>query len=196
MPNPNHPKKGQSTRVEPIRRLEDVESIKKLLSDNPRDFLLFTMGVNNGFRVGDLLRLRVKQVRHLKPGDEITVKESKTGKLNTLMINKTTHKVLKKYLEETQPEDDDYLFYSRRTKQALTIGTVNAMVKRWCRAINLQGNYGAHTLRKTFGYIQRTKYGVGFEVLADRFNHASPATTMAYLGITRKEVSTVLMNEI
>ena len=196
MPNPNHPKKGQSTRVEPIRRLEDVESIKKLLSDNPRDFLLFTMGVNNGFRVGDLLRLRVKQVRHLKPGDEITVKESKTGKLNTLMINKTTHKVLKKYLEETQPEDDDYLFYSQRTKQALTIGTVNAMVKRWCRAINLQGNYGAHTLRKTFGYIQRTKYGVGFEVLADRFNHASPATTMAYLGITRKEVSTVLMNEI
>jgi len=196
MPNPNHPKKGQSTRVEPIRRLEDVESIKKLLSDNPRDFLLFTMGVNNGFRVGDLLRLRVKQVRHLKPGDEITVKESKTGKLNTLMINKTTHKALKKYVEEVQPEDDDYLFYSRRTKQALTIGTVNAMVKRWCRAINLQGNYGAHTLRKTFGYIQRTKYGVGFEVLADRFNHASPATTMAYLGITRKEVSTVLMNEI
>ena len=196
MPNPNHPKKGQSTRVEPIRRLEDVESIKKLLSDNPRDLLLFTMGVNNGFRVGDLLRLRVKQVRHLKPGDEITVKESKTGKLNTLMINKTTHKALKKYVEEVQPEDDDYLFYSRRTKQALTIGTVNAMVKRWCRAINLQGNYGAHTLRKTFGYIQRTKYGVGFEVLADRFNHASPATTMAYLGITRKEVSTVLMNEI
>jgi len=46
--NPNHPQKGDNTRVDPIRRLEDVQAIKKLLSDNPRDLLLFTMGINNG----------------------------------------------------------------------------------------------------------------------------------------------------
>jgi len=41
--NPNHPQKGDSIRVEPIRRLEDVQAIKKILSDNPRDLLLFTI---------------------------------------------------------------------------------------------------------------------------------------------------------
>ena len=73
---------------------------------------------------------------------------------------------------------------------------VNRLVKSWCKAINLPGNYGAHTLRKTFGYIQRTKFGVGFEVLCRRFNHSSPAITMRYLGITDSEVYSILQNEI
>jgi hypothetical protein len=58
--NPNHPKKGSHTVVYPIERIEDIQSVKKLLANNPRDYLLFVMGVNNGLRVGDLLSLRVK----------------------------------------------------------------------------------------------------------------------------------------
>jgi hypothetical protein len=38
------------------------------------------------------------------------------------------------------------------------------------------------------------RFGVGFEVLANRFNHSSPATTIRYLGITKKEVEDT-MNE-
>lgn len=74
--------------------------------------------------------------------------------------------------------------------------TVNAKIKKWCRTLNLKGNYGAHTLRKTFGYIQRTKYGVGFEILCKRFNHSNPAVTMRYLGISDEEVIAILHNEI
>jgi len=195
--NPNHPRKGDSIRVEPICRIEDVQAIKKLLSDSPRDLLLFTIGVNNGLRVGDLLRLRVKDVRNLKPGQYITVKESKTKKHNILMLNKAVHKALMNYMEKLKPNDDDFLFASRKTQKPLTVQSVNALVKKWTRTINLdQGNYGAHSLRKTFGYIQRTKFGTGFEVLAKRFNHSSPSVTMRYLGITDKEVNGILMNEI
>lgn len=70
------------------------------------------------------------------------------------------------------------------------------LIKKWTRAINLRGNYGAHTLRKTWGYVQRVEYGVGFEVIAKRYCHSNPAVTMRYLGITDREVSDVLMNEI
>jgi len=83
-----------------------------------------------------------------------------------------------------------------KTKKPLTIQSVNALIKKWTEEINLAGNYGAHTLRKTFGYIQRTEFGVGFEILAKRFNHTSPAVTMRYLGLTSDEVNEVLMNEI
>ena len=58
------------------------------------------------------------------------------------------------------------------------------------------GNYGAHTLRKTWGYIQRTLHGVGFEIICKRYNHSNPAITMRYLGIQDKEVHSTLMNEI
>jgi integrase len=195
--NPNHPEKGATIRVDPIRRPEDIAAIKQILSGTPRDLLLFTMGINNGLRVGDLLRLKVKDVKSLKPGEFITIKENKTGKQNILMVNKSVHKALKDYLQKVHPEDDDYLFASRKTRAPLTIQAVNAMVKKWTKTIHLDhGNYGAHTLRKTFGFMQRTKYGVGFEVLARRFNHANPTTTMRYLGLTSDEVNEVLMNEI
>jgi len=138
-----------------------------------------------------------KDVKSLKPGEYITIKEAKTGKQNILMVNKAVHKALRSFLEKIRPGDDDYLFASRKTREPLTTQAVNALIKKWTGAINLShGNYGAHTLRKTFGFIQRTKHGVGFEVLAKRFNHSSPTTTMRYLGLTSDEVGEVLMNEI
>jgi len=73
---------------------------------------------------------------------------------------------------------------------------LNRMIKEWCRSINLDGNFGAHTLRKTFGYIQRKYYGVGVEVLAKRFNHSNPSTTMKYLGISEQEGDAILMHDI
>ena len=183
--------------TDPIQSIKDVQAIKKLISGTTRDLLLFTMGINNGLRCGDLLKLRVKDVKHLRPGESITIKEGKTGKNNILMVNKAVHKALKGYLETVKPDDEDYIFKSRKGKnRPLTVQAVNALIKKWCRAINLHGNYGAHTLRKTFGYIQRTQYSVGFEVLAKRFNHSSPAITMRYLGIQDKEVNGILSNEI
>ncbi len=194
--NPNHPKKGDRITVDPIREIRDIKAIKQLLANNPRNLLLFTMGINNGLRIGDLLKLKLKDVKRLRPGQSIIIREGKTGKDNVLMVNKGVYKTIKSYSEILNPDDEDYLFASRKTERPLTIQAVNALVKKWTRAINLQGNYGAHTLRKTFGYIQRTQYGVGFEVLAKRFNHSSPAVTMRYLGLTSKEVNDVLMNDI
>lgn len=196
MKNPNHPKKGSRITVDPIRNIKDIKSIQRLLGNSPRDYLLFTMGINNGLRSGDLLKLIVNQVSDLKPGEHLTIRESKTGKDNVLVINKAVHKAIRNYMDALKPEPDDYLFASRKGNKPLTIQAVNNMVKKWTRAINLRGNYGAHTLRKTWGYIQRTEYGVGFEVIAKRYNHSNPAVTMRYLGITDREVSDVLMNEI
>lgn len=192
--NPNHPKKGSSTTVDPIRDEKNIKAIRKILSDNPRNHLLFVMGINNGLRTGDILKLRVEDVKGMKEGDNINIKEGKTGKQNILVINKTVHKVLGQYLAECKPNDDDFLFKSRKGNKPITIQTVNAYVKQWTSSINLKGNYGAHSLRKTWGYFQRKAFGVGFEVLCKRYNHASPAVTMRYLGITDKEVENILTN--
>jgi integrase len=197
MENKNHPQKGSRITVEPIRDTKDIGSIKKLLSNNPRDLLLFCLGINNGFRCGDLLKIRVRNLKKLKPGETFTITEQKTGKSNILMINKSCHKVMKDYLDKVKPDDNDYLFQSRKgINQPLSVSSVNGMVKEWCSSIHLKGNYGTHSLRKTFGYIQRTKYGIGWEILCKRFNHSSPSITMRYLGIEDKEVNGILMNEI
>ena len=109
---------------------------------------------------------------------------------------KSIHKSLQIYLEALKPSDDDALFASCKGKKSITVQCVNNMVKQWTRTINLKGNYGAHSLRKTWGYVQQTIYGVGFEILCKRFNHSSPAIKMRYLGIEDKEVQNILMNEV
>ncbi len=70
----HHPKKGDKIKVEPIRGVEDIKSIAKLLTDTPRNHLLFTMGVNNGLRAGDLLKLKVKDVSGMKMGGTVTTR--------------------------------------------------------------------------------------------------------------------------
>jgi integrase len=154
------------------------------------------MGTNNGLRTGDLLKLTVGDVKNMRVGDTLMIREGKTKKRNILVMNKSIYKSLQVYLEKLKSEDDAFLFASRKGNNAITIQCVNNMVKQWTRSINLKGNYGAHSLRKTWGYIQRTVYGVGFEILCKRFNHSSPAITMRYLGIEDKEVQNILMNEV
>ena len=194
--NNNHPKKGDKIAVDPIRKVKDIKAIAKLTQDNPRDHLLFTICVNNGIRIADMIKLKVKDVRDLKIGHTLNIRESKTGKNNILVINKTVSKVLKNYLDKIQPDDNDYLFSSRKGNSHLQSQAVSKLVKKWTHAINLKGRWGCHSLRKTFGFIQRTQYGVGFEILCKRYNHSSPAITMRYLGIEDKEVHNILMNEI
>lgn len=194
--NYNRPKNGDRITVDPIRRVKDIQAISKLLSDSPRNHLLFVMGTNNGLRTGDLLKLKVGDVKGMKIGDTLVIREGKTGKRNILVMNKTSYKSLQNYLDKIRPIDEDNLFASRKGESPITVQCVNNMVKRWTNEINLRGNFGAHSLRKTWGYIQRTGYGVGFEILCKRFNHSSPAITMRYLGIEDKEVQNILMNEV
>ena len=92
------------------------------------------------------------------------------GKENVLMLTKGVYVTLQKYLSENQFVDDDYLFKSRKGENSpLSVSSANWMMKEW--TFGMKGNFGTHSLRKTFGYMQRTKFGVSFEVLCRRFNY-------------------------
>lgn len=184
-------------KVQPITDLRHVRSIKRLLADNPRDRMLYVLAVNSGLRIQDLLQIRVADVRGLKLGDRLPIREKKTGKPNVIIANKEIVAALEEYLAFAQPEDRHYLFKSRKTANSpLTTLTVTKKVKAWAAAINLKGNFGAHTLRKTWTYHQRREFGVSWEVLAKRLNHSSPSVTRRYLGIQDEEVEEVLMNSL
>lgn len=197
MINNNHTPKGKSCLVEPIIKVKDIENIKKLISNNTRDLLLFCLSVNNGLRMSDILRLTVNDVSHLNVGEMFTIKEKKTGKKNVLCLNKSVHKILRQYLDERNPDGSEYLFVSKKGKnQPLTVSTVSSMIKSWCKDINLVGNYGSHSCRKTWGFHQRTRYGIGMELLMKRFNHSSMNVTLRYVGIQDEQINNLLLNEI
>lgn len=194
----NHPKTGDTIKVEPIRAEKDIKLIKKLLSDKPRDIALFTLGINTNLRASDLLKITVGQVKHCQAGDCFTIgKEQKTGKERLITLNKTVCEALQGLLSKMpEAKDSDYLFQSRKGGSALCVPYFNSMVKEWCKEINLKGNYGSHTLRKTFGYIHRTVFNTDIPTLMQMFNHSSQKQTLAYLSIQASEIKEAYLKEI
>ena len=192
--NFNRPEKGSQIKVEPIRKKRDIQSIKRMLSDNPRNQALFTIGINTNLRASDLLSIKAGQVRDLKPGDSIQVKEKKTGKFRMVTLNKACIQAIQKLLDSTPYNDADPLFVGQRGP--LTVPSVHRLVKSWCRAINLKGNYGSHTLRKTWGYHQRVSFGTDIPRLMICFNHSTQKQTLDYLCIQPQEIRDVYENEL
>jgi len=80
--------------------MKNIKAIKKLLANRPRDFALFTIGINTNLRASDLLRLKVGQVKDLKAGDTIEIKEQKTGKVRRITLNKTCINAIQSLLME------------------------------------------------------------------------------------------------
>ena len=125
--------------------------------------------------------------------DEIELKEQKTGKRRRITLNKACVEAINS-LRDYQGQDDTPLFYGQRGP--LTVPSVNRLVKQWCRAINLKGNYGGHSLRKTWGYHQRVTFGRGVAELMVCFNHSSEKQTLDYLCVQPEEIRSIYGNEL
>ena len=192
--NYNHPEKGSSIKVDPIKSTKHIQTIKKLLSDKPLDYALFTVGINTNLRASDLLRIKVGQVKDLKPNDEIVLNEKKTKKERRITLNKACISAIQGLLASREYSAKDFLFKGQRG--VLTVPTVNQKVNSWCRAINLKGNFGSHTLRKTWGYHQRITFGTDLPRLMVCFNHSTQKQTLDYLCIQPQEIRDVYENEL
>ncbi len=191
--NPNHPVLGSSIKVDPIRSKAAIENIKKILMHQPRNYCLFTLGINTAFRANELLSIQIEQVNHLKAGGEIDLKQKKTKAYRRVKINKTALAALKFWLKDSDRVDGP-LFYSQKGT-VLTVPSVTRLVKGWCADVGLKGNYGSHTLRKTWGYWQY-KNQTPIPVLMEAFGHANQQQTLAYLGIQTKEISQIYNLEL
>ncbi len=192
--NYNHPEKGTTTKVDPIKSKKHIQTIKKLLADRPLDFALFTVGINTNLRASDLLNIKVDQLKDLNPNDEIVLNEKKTKKGRRLNLNKACIKAIQMLLASRKYNDEDFLFTGQRG--VLTVPTVNAKVKYWCREINLKGNFGGHTLRKTWGYHQRVTFNTDLPTLMEIFNHSTQKQTLAYLCVQPDEIRNVYESEL
>jgi integrase len=190
----NHPKKGSRVKVEPIREMKDIQNIKKLLVDKPRDLCLFILGINTNLRASDLLNITAGLVRGMKPGDDLEIKEKRTGKPRRITLNKACINAINALLATRAYQDKDLLFQGQRGP--ITVSYLNRLVKGWAKALNLRGNYGSHTLRKTFGYIKHTIQGASLPELMVCFNHSTQRQTLDYLCIQEAAIRNIYMNEI
>ena len=187
--------------VEPIRDKKKIAQIKNLLRGQGRfrDLLLFVVGINTALRASDLLKLRI--------GDFVDdtgaiasrfwLREEKRGKRQEVVINASIRQALEEYLAaypHITADPQNFVFFNTRT------GNFHAPIRRgqaWkfiaaiCQEVGLRGNFGTHTLRKTWGYHARLN-GVDLALIMHKLNHNSLAYTKRYLGITDDELEAVV----
>lgn len=185
--------------VEPIREMKKVAQIKNILRDSKkiRDLLLFELWINSALRISDLLGIQVKDLFDDKwnINSFFDIKEDKTNKVNRITITPKVQETLKLYKDTYNfiiDKPDYYVFFhSKRTpKGEIHIDRKQAwkMIHQRCMDVWLKGNFGWHTLRKTWGYQARLN-AIPLEIIQHKLNHSSLAVTQRYLGITADEIA-------
>lgn len=179
--------------VEPIRDRKKIAPIKNLLRGQKRfrDLLLFLMGNNTALWISDLLQLQISHLLNEQGRIKCRfwIKERKRGKHQEVVINTTIREALDEYLAVFPDIGNDrnhYVFFnSTKNDYSLPIkrGQAWKFITLICCEASLSGNFGTHSLRKTWGHHARLQ-GVGLTLIMCRLDHARIAYTKRYLGIT------------
>ena len=170
--------------VQPIRDKSKIEELKmELMKGSYRNYLIFVFGINTGLRIGDILKLKVSDV---KGKEYINLKEQKTGKTKRFLVNNNLRRELEKYVHGMKLSA--YLFVSRKgvNKPIHRIQYYRIMKKAGSN-VGIMGEIGTHTLRKTFGY-HHYKENKDVAMLQEIYNHSGPSVTLRYIGITQDEI--------
>jgi integrase len=186
--------------VEPIRDRKKIAQIKNLLRGQKRfrDLLLFVMGINTALRISDLLQLQIShfldEQKRIKR--RFWIKERKRGKRQEVAINASIREAFGEYLvafPDIGEDRNNFLFFNSKANNysnPIKRGQAWKSITSICCEVELSGNFGTHSLRKTWGYHARMQ-GVDLALIMHKLNHESIAYTKRYLGITDDELQAV-----
>lgn len=164
-----------------------------------RDKLLFILGLKTGFRITELLSLKVSDVW----AGGAPVSRLRVGKRNTkgkvrnreVILHKDARAAIAKYLGENETlSSDSPVFLSRNgINETISRHGAHKVLKQAYRAAGLTGALATHSMRKTFAgkvYLALDK-----DLLAtrDALNHQSVSSTERYLETNRQAIDAAIL---
>lgn len=178
--------------VPPIKDKTQIEQMKAaLLSQSYRNYVIFTLAINYGRRISDILEMRVSDVR----GREyFSVREDKTGKKIPIKVNSEVTEMLEKYCSDMA--DDQYLFPSKKRSSEYPADSMGhtpiSRIQVWRdlkeAAAECGIDYiGTHSLRKTFGYWLYKKTN-DLALVQKIFGHRTQLDTLRYIGMEQEYI--------
>jgi integrase len=149
--------------VDPIRDRKKIAQIKNQFRGEKRfrGLLLFSIGINSALRVSDLLKLRIDNF--IDEDGEIRerfwLREENRNKRHEVIITKSIRDADEEYRTAYPTVEDDlgnFLFFNTRSRdytRSISCEQAWYVVINICKVVGLKGNYGTHTLRKTWGIM-------------------------------------------
>ena len=178
--------------VPPIKEKSKIEQMKQvLIAQNYRNYVIFTLAINYGRRITDILEMHVSDVR----GKEyFNIIEDKTGKKIPIKVNDELKRMLESYCSGRN--DDEWLFQSKKCSAAYSTDskgkTPLGRIQVW-RDLKTAAEkcgikeIGTHSLRKTFGYwLYKSTNDIA--LVQKVLGHRSPMDTLRYIGMEQEYI--------
>jgi len=177
----------------------------------PRDRALVALGLNTGFRVSELLSLNVGDVwdgERVRPQVKVARAKMKGGRgprrkslsSRVVPLNEAATSALQRYLfarlGEGPVAPEEPLFPSRFRGKRMTRWGANDIVHAVLAKAGIDGNgdYGTHTLRKTFCRQIYKRTHNDLNLTRAVMGHSSCATTQKYLHVDEEEMVQAVMS--
>ena len=169
-----------------------------------RDYLMFVLGINLGFKVVDLLQLQVKDLvktdQSIRESIVINEQEPRSSgqrkKVWQLSLGGAVKEAIKLYLKHTPgAKPGDYLFRSESgngkfSNRPLTRASVDQILRAAKNDLKLDMQMSTLTLRKTFAYHQLllARDARAQAVVVRALNYSTVADALNYAGTTESEL--------
>lgn len=181
----------------PSKPINDIEKLKDirdyLKSKNERDYVLFMLGIMTGYRAGDLVTLKVRDVKEALTSGKFIILEGK--KKNSKNIREKNRKpreaeiipeletILKEYIKGKK--DFEYMFPSRKGNGYINVDRVTRILKEAANHFGLN-DITAHSMRKTYAYTIYINNNYDLLTVKEMLGHSCIEETKVYLGLDRE----------
>ncbi|MBN1079224.1 tyrosine-type recombinase/integrase [Clostridium botulinum] len=182
--------------AKPITTTSSVLDIQDYLKyKNERNYILFVLGITTGYRAGDLVKLKVRDIKEALRRKEFTIYEGKkmnsknirekNRKPRTVELIPKVEKLLKIYIKDKK--DYEYIFRSRKgTNQHIGVQAVSNILKEAGEYFGLY-DISAHSMRKTYAYKIYMESNKDIVAVKELLGHSSIEETKRYIGLDREK---------
>ena len=179
----------------PITTTEKVLDMQDYLKYyNYRNYVLFLVGVTTGYRAGDLVKLKVRDIKEAIRRKEFTILEGKkknsknirekNRKPRSVELIPGVEKIRKEYIKDKK--DYEYIFQSRKgTNKHIGVQAVSNILKKAGEYFGLH-DITAHSMRKTYAYKLYIESGRDIVLVKELLGHSSIEETKKYIGLDRE----------
>lgn len=176
--------------------LSDSEISKSLSSlYTIRNKCLFILGLRTGFRISELLSIKVSQVlQYGTISSHITVNRSNMKGSNasrSVKLHNDAIEAIKLHIEANDLTHDDYLFKSRLGGPISRVQAWRILNKAYKRA-EITGRTGTHSMRKSFAVRVHNAANKDLIKTQKAMGHKSMNSTVSYLDVDQPEIDDLI----
>lgn len=180
----------------PLNR-EQVKAILKATKNN-RDNALLSVGFCTGYRISELLRIKIKDVAtvingYVKIHDSVNVRKTKNGSGRAVRLNSTARQAIERQVKTllNDGHNVDCALFGRAAlpTQAITRQYAHKLIKILAEKANIfLAKISTHSLRKTYAQAMWILLNKDISKLQFALGHKSVNSTISYISFLINDI--------